>query len=281
MALANMRELLAAAKKGGYGVGAFGVADMQMVMGAVEAAETLQSPLILQIAQIRLPWSPLELMAPMMIAAAKRASVPIGVHLDHGLDICTVEKALKLGFTSVMIDGSMLPLEDNIRLVQKVRKLADARGASVEAEIGQLGRSEDGKAGRMLVSDPREAIRMCEAVNLDALAVSIGNAHGRYRQEPHLDFHLLEEIERAVPVPLVLHGGSGISGRDFASCVRSGIRKINIATAGFEAAWKAAGLGREAQEGDYFKMSRQMAEAAAENVKTHIRYFGSEGAVKK
>lgn len=279
MPLANMKDLLEAAEKGGYGVGAFGVADMEMVIGAVKAAEDLRSPLILQIAQVRLPWSPLELMAPMMIAAAKKARVPVAVHLDHGLDIETVEKALKLGFTSVMIDGSMLPLEDNIRLVQQVRKLADAWGASVEAEIGQLGRSEDGKESRMLVSHPDEAARMCGAVKLDALAVSIGNAHGRYKQEPHLDFELLEALRRAAPVPLVLHGGSGISGNDFGICVKQGIRKINIATAGFEAVWEAAGRCQENGEGDYFKMSRQMAEAAGEIVKRHIRYFGSEGAV--
>lgn len=278
MPLANMRDLLEAAEKGRYGVGAFGVADMQMVMGAVEAAEALRSPLILQIAQIRLPWSPLELIGPMMIAAAKGAKVPVAVHLDHGLDAETVEKALRLGFTSVMIDGSMLPLEDNIRLVQRVRKLADARGASVEAEIGQLGRSEDGKESKMLASDPKEAARMCGAVKVDALAVSIGNAHGRYREEPHLDFERLEEIRQAVPAPLVLHGGSGISGEDFGSCVRGGIRKINIATAGFEAALRAAVSPGE-RVGDYFKMSRRMTEAMADNVKTHIRYFGSEGAV--
>lgn len=277
MPLANMKELLEAADKGGYAVGAFGMADMQMVMGAVEAAEALRSPLILQVAQIRLPWSPLGLVGPMMLAAAKKATVPVAVHLDHGLDVKTVKEALGLGFTSVMIDGSALPLEENIRLVQSVRKLADAGGASVEAEIGQLGRTEDGKKSKALVSDPEEAVRMCRAVRLDALAVSIGNAHGRYQQEPCLDFGLLEELHRVTPVPLVLHGGTGISGAEFGLCVRHGIRKINIATAGFEAVWKAAGSSRNQEGGGYFEMSRQMAEAMAGNVGTHIRYFGSEG----
>lgn len=275
MPLANMKELLKAADRGGYAVGAFGMADMQMVMGAVEAAETLGSPLILQIAQIRLPWSPLELVAPLMLAAAKRATVPVAVHLDHGLDVETVKEALSLGFTSVMIDGSALALEENIRLVQRVRKLADACGASVEAEIGQLGRNEDGREGKMLVSDPEEAVRMCEAVRLDALAVSIGNSHGRYKQEPHLDFGLLEELHRVTPVPLVLHGGTGISGADFGRCVRHGIRKINIATAGFEAVWRAAGHGGDSKGGSYFEMSRQMVEAMASMVSRHIGYFGS------
>lgn len=279
MPLANMKELLMAAEQGGYAVGAFGVADMQMVMGAVEAAEALRSPLILQIAQIRLPWSPLKLMAPMMLAAANHAGVPVAVHLDHGQDVETVKEALSLGFTSVMIDGSMLPLEDNIELVQKVRSLADAFGASVEAEIGQLGRTEDGKESQVLVSDSKEAVRMCRAVSLDALAVSIGNAHGRYKEEPHLDFGLLEELHQVTPAPLVLHGGTGISGRDFGMCVKLGIRKINIATAGFEAALKAAARFKEPEAGGYFEMSRQMAGAMADNVSEHIRYFGSEGRI--
>lgn len=279
MPLANMKELLIAADQGSYAVGAFGVADMQMVMGAVEAAEALRSPLILQIAQIRLPWSPLNLMAPMMLAAAKNAKVPVAVHLDHGLDVETVEEALGLGFTSVMIDGSMLPLEDNIQLIQKARTLAGAWGASVEAEIGQLGRTEEGKESQVLVSDPKEAVRMCRDAGPDALAVSIGNAHGRYKQEPHLDFGLLEKLHRITPVPLVLHGGTGISGTDFGRCVKLGIRKINIATAGFEASLEAARGGKDTEHGGYFEMSRQMARSMADNVRKHILYFGSEGRV--
>ena len=144
MALVTMKELLVNAQKGNYGVGAFSVANMVTVMGVRKAAEELNAPVILQVAQVRLPFSPLAIFGPLMVAAAKNATVPVAVHLDHGLDMDHVKLALELGFTSVMIDASHDPIEENIKKVKEVKARADKYGATVEAEVGQVGGSEDG-----------------------------------------------------------------------------------------------------------------------------------------
>ncbi len=276
MSLVSMRMLLSEAEQKNYGVGAFSIANMEMIMGAVQAAEECSSPLILQIAQARLPYSPLHLIGPMMVAAARQAAVPVAVHFDHGLDPEVIGKALELGFTSVMIDASHLPLRQNIELTAKVKKMADSCGAAVEAEVGQLGISEDGSAdGGMFFSDPYEVKSLYEATGVDAIALSIGNAHGLYTKEPRLNFDLLAETRRLVPVPLVLHGGSGISPEDFRRCIRSGVRKINIATANFMAVEKAARSYAGREKRDYFILSSSLAAGMKENVAEHINIFQS------
>ena len=166
--------------------------NMEMVRGAVQAAEELNTPIILQIAEVRLPNSPLELMGPMMIQAAKEASVDIAVHLDHGLTMETVKKALELGFTSVMFDGSRKPFEENISCTREVVELAKQYGATVEAELGLVGGSEDGKSDHGIrCTDPEDAVVFCEKTGVDALAVAIGNAHGDYPVAPQLAFDVL------------------------------------------------------------------------------------------
>ena len=275
MALVTMKQLLKQATAENRGCGAFSVGNMEMVKGAVMAAEELQTPIILQIAQVRLKHSPLHLMGPMMIQAAKEAKVDIAVHLDHGLTMDTVLQALELGFTSVMFDGSSLPFEENIRQVSEVVKTAAKYGATVEAELGVVGGSEDGSTDHGIrCTDPAEAETFVKETSIDALAVAIGNAHGNYPVAPRLAFDVLEEIHRRVDIPLVLHGGSGISDEDFQRAISLGIRKVNIATASFNSLTKAAEayLSSEVKH-DYFGLNEAMVRGTYENVKRHIQVF--------
>ena len=275
MALVTMKQLLKQATAENRGCGAFSVGNMEMVKGAVMAAEELQTPIILQIAQVRLKHSPLHLMGPMMIQAAKEAKVDIAVHLDHGLTMDTVLQALELGFTSVMFDGSSLPFEENIRQVSEVVKTAAKYGATVEAELGVVGGSEDGSTDHGIrCTDPAEAETFVKETSIDALAVAIGNAHGNYPVAPRLAFDVLEEIHRRVDIPLVLHGGSGISDEDFQRAISLGIRKVNIATASFNSLTKAAEayLSSEGKH-DYFGLNEAMVRGTYENVKRHIQVF--------
>ncbi len=270
-----MKQLLEAADKKGIAVGAFSVGNMEMVMGAVRAAEELNTPIILQIAEVRLKNSPLELMGPMMIAAAKNAKVDIAVHLDHGLRFETVKKALELGFTSVMFDGSLLPLDENIKQVHAVVAEAYKYGATVEAELGVVGGNEgEGKKHEILCTDPDDAVKFCEQTGVDALAVAIGNAHGNYPVSPELRFDVLEEINKRVNIPLVLHGGTGISDEQFQHAIKLGIRKVNIATASFDHLAKYAKDYCDGKEkANYFELSAAEVEGVYQNVKRHIKVF--------
>ena len=203
LSLVAMKELLARAEEKGVAIGAFSVGNMEMVMGAVKAAEELETPIILQIAEVRLKSSPLELMGPMMLAAAENASVDIAVHLDHGLNVETVEQALDIGFTSVMLDGSLLPLEENIKTVKGVVETAKEYDATVEAELGVVGGNEgEGKSHKILCTNPDDAKRFCDETGVDALAVAIGNAHGNYPVLPELSrgesFEISEPLLKSV-----------------------------------------------------------------------------------
>ncbi|MCY6957137.1 class II fructose-bisphosphate aldolase [Clostridium brassicae] len=277
MSLVKMKELLEQADKSDYGVGAFSIANMEMIMGAVKAAEELNSPLILQIAEVRLKHSPLHLIGPVMIEAAKKAKVPVAVHLDHGMTIETIKQALELGFTSVMFDGSHLPLDENIKKTKEVIELAKEYGATVEAEIGRVGGSEDGSQDiSMLITSVEEAKRFAEETNVDALAVAIGNAHGVYKETPVLQLGRLKEIDNEVKTPLVLHGGSGIDADGFRNCIKNGVKKINVATATFNNVVKRVDeLFKSSESVDYFTYHQKVIEGAYENVKNHMNIFGS------
>lgn len=277
MPLVKMNSVLAYAEENNCAVGAFSVGNMEMVIGAVSAAEEMNTPIILQIAEKRMKQSPLELMAPMMISAAKNASVPVAVHLDHGLTFECIEKALAYGFTSVMLDGSLLPYEENVTLTKRVRAAADKFGATVEAELGVVGGNEgDSAKHEIMCTDPETAEDFCKRTGIDCLAVAIGNAHGNYPVLPELRFDVLEKINEKVSVPLVLHGGTGITGEMFKKAISLGIRKINIATASFDALAKSAKEYTEALKNpDYFTLSPIMANAVKENVKRHIEIFNN------
>ncbi len=276
MALVTMKTLLEQAQAEHRGVGAFSVGNMEMVKGAVQAAEELGTPIILQIAEVRLKHSPLHLMGPMMVQAAKEAEVDIAVHLDHGLTIGTVRQALELGFTSVMYDSSTHPFEENIGRTREVAELAKAYGATVEAELGLVGGSEDGSCDHGIrCTDPRDAKIFCERTGVDALAVAIGNAHGNYPVAPKLAFDVLEQIHAETEgLPLVLHGGSGITDEDFQTAIRKGIVKVNIATASFNRLMERTEEYMQTEGAhNYFSLNEAMVRGTYENVKHHIEVF--------
>ena len=200
-----MKDLLLDAQKGGYAVGSFSIANMEMILGVIKAAEETKSPIILQIAEVRLNHSPLHIIGPTMIAAAKNAKVPVAVHLDHGTTLECIKEALELGFTSVMFDGSHLDVEENIAMTKKVIEMAKPYGAAVEAEIGCVGGSEDGSEDIAInCTSPSQAAKFHRLTGVDALAVAIGNAHGNYKHTPKLRFDILEQTASLVDAPLVL-----------------------------------------------------------------------------
>lgn len=275
MALVKMKDLLRRAEEKNIGCGAFSVGNMEMVRGAIRAAEELDTPIILQIAEVRLKNSPLHLMGPMMVQAAKEAKVDVAVHLDHGLTFETVDKALELGFTSVMLDASTLPFEENIARVKAVVEKARKYGATVEAELGLVGGSEDGSCDHGIrCTDPDDAVVYARETGIDALAVAIGNAHGNYPVAPTLAFDVLEKIHERVDIPLVLHGGSGITDKDFQRAISLGIRKVNIATASFNSLTAHVEKYMESTDKhNFFDLNEAMVQGTYENVKKHILVF--------
>lgn len=275
MALVKMKDLLRRAEEKNIGCGAFSVGNMEMVRGAIRAAEELDTPIILQIAEVRLKNSPLHLMGPMMVQAAKEAKVDVAVHLDHGLTFETVDKALELGFTSVMLDASTLPFEENIARVKAVVEKARKYGATVEAELGFVGGSEDGSCDHGIrCTDPDDAVVYARETGIDALAVAIGNAHGNYPVAPTLAFDVLKKIHEKVDIPLVLHGGSGITDKDFQRAISLGIRKVNIATASFNSLTAHVEKYMESTDKhNFFDLNDAMVQGTYENVKRHILVF--------
>lgn len=275
MALVKMKDLLRRAEEKNIGCGAFSVGNMEMVRGAIRAVEELDTPIILQIAEVRLKNSPLHLMGPMMVQAAKEAKVDVAVHLDHGLTFETVDKALELGFTSVMLDASTLPFEENIARVKAVVEKARKYGATVEAELGLVGGSEDGSCDHGIrCTDPDDAVVYARETGIDALAVAIGNAHGNYPVAPTLAFDVLEKIHEKVDIPLVLHGGSGITDKDFQRAISLGIRKVNIATASFNSLTAHVEKYMESTDKhNFFDLNDAMVQGTYENVKRHILVF--------
>lgn len=276
--LVNMRELLADAMDGNYAVGSFSVANMEMVLGVLKAAEELKAPVILQIAEVRLKQSPLEVIGPLMVAAAENASNPVAVHFDHGKTLEKITQALDIGFTSVMFDGSHLPLEENIAFTKKVISVADEYDAAVEAEIGCVGGSEDGSEDIAInCTKTEDAVRFESETQVDALAIAIGNAHGNYKSTPNLRFDILEDVEKNTDVALVLHGGTGITPEDFVKCSHMGIKKINIATATFDSVEKTVSSWyNDGKIKGYYDLQAAEVEGAYQNAKKHILIFGSD-----
>ena len=273
--LVKMTELFAAHDDTSFAIGAFNVSNMEMTWGAIQAAEKLNTPLILQIAEGRLRYSPLDLLGPVMLAAAKRCKVPAAVHLDHGGTLETIKLALSLGFTSVMFDGSKYPLDENINRTREVVELAHAKGAAVEAEIGRVGGAEgDYKSVDVLVTSVEEAKRFAQETGVDALAVAIGTAHGNYTVQPKLRIDRLKEIFDAIETPLVLHGGTGLTEDDFKNCIANGIKKINIATASYDnLARKIREVSAANPNAKFFDFSDAIVRGTCENVKHHMQIF--------
>lgn len=276
MPLVKLTDLLKNIKDNTYAVGSFNVSNMEMAMGAVKAAESLNAPLIMQIAEGRLRYSPLEILGPMMVAAAKKSRVPTAVHLDHGATIEMIKLALDVGFTSVMFDGSKYSLEENIQKTKEIKELARKYNADIEAEIGQVGGAEgDYKSVDICITSVEDAKRFAEETGVDALAVAIGTAHGNYKEQPKLRMDRLKEIVAAVKCPLVLHGGTGLTKEDFENCVTNGIKKINIATASYDSvAKKVREVVKENPAANFFDLSNAAVEATCENIEKHMLIFG-------
>ena len=281
--LIPFREITRDALRRRYAVGAFNCLSVENVMGAVAAAEELHSPIILQLAEVQFPEAPMELMAPVFLRAARDAKVPVAVHLDHGRSIETCIRAVREGFTSVMFDGAELPFEENAEQTRLVVRLAHAAGVDVEAELGRVGDTGFGGEGTAaaaapVVTDREESARFIARTGTDALAIAIGNLHGRYTATPRLNISRLREIHARNAVPLVLHGGSGTSEEDFKACIRNGICKINVATAIQIAAAEAVAeyLARGGSPG-YIGIKRRIIEASQRAVAEHIRLFESDG----
>lgn len=276
--LVKLSELLDGAQQGNYAVGSFSVANMEMVLGVLKAAEELNSPAILQIAEVRLKQSPLELIGPLMVAAAENSSVPVAVHFDHGKTLEKITQALDIGFTSVMFDGSHLELDENIAMTKRVIEIAEEYDADVEAEIGCVGGSEDGSEDIAInCTRLEDAVRFEQETQVDALAIAIGNAHGNYKSTPKLRFDILEEVEKNTDVPLVLHGGTGITPEDFVRCAHTGIKKINIATATFDCVENnVRRCYNESSINGYYDLQAAEVEGAYQNAKKHILIFGSD-----
>ncbi len=275
--LANLNDILPRAAKEHYGVGLFNTIDTDMLEAAISAAEELRSPIIIGTAEVLLPYGELKLIAPSVIAAAKRASVPVVVHYDHGLTFERCMEALKLGFTSVMFDGSAGDSANNIENTREIVKIAHAMGATVEGEIGHVGEAASGdNETNDRYTTVKEATDFVSATGVDALAVAIGTAHGAYKAKPQLDIERLKEIHAAIPTPLVLHGGSGLSDDDFRNTVREGISKVNIFTdlciAGANAMKDAANASA-----DYLKTREMRVKYINAAVKQKIKLFGSVG----
>ncbi len=240
--LVTLKNILKIAEAKKCAIGSFNTPNLESLKAVIGAAEELNQPVILMHAQVHeeMGLCNMEEIAPIMLFMADRATVPVCVHLDHGTDLDYVKKSLDLGFTSVMYDGSTLPDEINFANTAIAVEMAEKTGASVEAEIGSMGARESGAAGgESIYTSPQAAKKFSEETGIDALACAFGTAHGIYLKEPKLDFARLDEIHKMTAVPLVMHGGSGVSHADYRKVISLGVRKINyytyMAKAGAEA----------------------------------------------
>ncbi len=235
--LVNMNDVLRPAKQGKYAVGLFNAVNMELARGIIAAAEQTGSPVIMGTAEIFFPYGPLEEVSYFLLPMAKKAKVPVVIHLDHGLNKESCIKALELGFTSVMYDCSSDPYDINVKKVKEMADIAHFYGATIEGELGHVGDNEGSLEGDAYIEDPSiyftdplMAKDYVETTGVDALAIAVGNAHGAYKLPPKLDFERIHTIADMVDVPLVLHGGSGLTDSDFKRAIKEGISKVNIFT---------------------------------------------------
>lgn len=236
--LVDLREILDIAEKNGYAIGSFNTPNLECLNAVIDAAEGLGLPVIISHAELHESVSPLTTIGPIMVEAAKKSKVPVCVHLDHCENLDYMKTALEIGFTGAMYDGSTLPYEENLINTKKAVKLASGYKCGVEAELGALASREgghshsegcSGSAGPVY-TDPNEAVAFCRETGIDAFAPSFGTAHGIYKSKPMLDFERVRTIHERTGLPLVMHGGSGVSAEDYREGIRNGLRKINYYT---------------------------------------------------
>jgi fructose-bisphosphate aldolase class II len=280
MVLVTNKEVLDAANEGGYAVGAFNINNMEITQAIVSTASEMNAPVILAASQGAIEYAGIEYLEVIAKTAAASTDVPVTLHLDHGTDFNVILQCIRHGFTSVMIDGSKLPFEENVALTKKVVDVAHPCGLSVEAELGRLVGVEDQisvSEKEAVFTDPDEAVRFVEETDVDSLAVAIGSAHGIYKGEPKLDFERLEKIDKKVDIPLVLHGASGIPEDSVIRAVKLGINKINIDTE-LRLAFRGA-VRKVVTESDVYD-PRKICGPARDAIKEVVRYkiviFGSE-----
>ncbi|MEG6617440.1 class II fructose-1,6-bisphosphate aldolase [Peptococcaceae bacterium 1198_IL3148] len=282
MALVTVAELLQRAEEGKYAVGAFNCNNMEIVQAIIAAAEAEQSPVIIQASQGAIKYAGLEWIVGMAKLAAEQTTVPVALHLDHGTSFEQCVQCIRAGFSSVMIDGSKHPLEENIALTNKVLEVARAVGVSVEAELGKIGGTEDDitvDEKDAMFTSPEEAKIFVDRTGVDALAVAIGTAHGQYKGEPKLDFERLKKIKSMVDVPIVLHGSSGVPDEAIKKAISLGVRKVNIDTNIREAITYTIRqvLADKPNEIDPRKVIGPGRDKAIEVIREKIRVFGSNG----
>ena len=275
--LVNLNDVLKKAQQEHYAVGLFNTIDSDMLEAVISTAEEMESPVIIGTAQVLLPYGELKLTAKAMLSAAERAKVPVVVHFDHGTTFERCMEALKLGYSSIMFDGSAGDLQKNLDDTAEVVRIAHAMGASVEGEIGHVGMAatDDGLLTDMYTT-PQEAVDFVNATGVDALAVAIGTAHGVYKTKPRLDIERLSQIRAVLDTPLVLHGGSGLSDEDFRNTIAAGIAKVNIFTDMCVAGTNAMRRGLE-QGMDYLNIRNARVEDIRAVVRRKMELFGSAG----
>ena len=226
--LYSLERILDLAEKGGYAVPAFNVYNMETVKGVLEAAEEARSPVIMQLYSRLATAGDSDLLCPIILEAAKRATVPVALHLDHGSGEDAVIIALRNGATGIMIDYSTLGLDENIAGTKKVVDMCNLLGVQVEGELGHIGKAAEGVSNQF--TEVVDAVKYVKETGVKALAVQVGTAHGRYKQAPVLAIERIKEIKEAVGIPLVLHGGSGVPDDQIKAAVKAGIRKMNFST---------------------------------------------------
>lgn len=277
--LVGLKEILKTAEEKKCAVGMFNATGFDGLQAVIGAAEELDEPVILAHAEVHNVYNDISFVGPAMIAAACNARVPVCVHLDHGVTMKMVCRALRLGFTSVMIDTSALPFEENLRVTKEVTRIAHDMGADVEAELGRLVTGEDGK--KETDADPSEfytradeAARFARETGIDALAVAFGTSHGFYKAQPKLDFRVVRDCAAATGLPLVMHGGSGVSDEGFRKAIEAGIRKINYYSYMSKAGYDAAAAAIASQKYKYLHDVEYAAmQAMKEDVKRAISVF--------
>jgi fructose-bisphosphate aldolase class II len=280
MSLVTLSEILKDAHNRKYGVPMFDVFNLEMTRAVIEAAETERSPVIIALAEVHASKAAiLDEIAAIMMYAAKNAAVPVCTHFDHGVTFENCLRALYGGFTSIMYDGSMLPYPDNTARTSEIKRIAGIFGVSVEGELGHVGNSEGEETGEdSIYTDPELAEDFIQCTGVDALAISIGTVHGVYKTVPKLDLDILKNIRETCSVPLVLHGGSGLSDKDFYNCIEAGISKINIYTELAQIACEHL-LRRknDGEEPDYRSRMQQSSAGMREYIRSKMRLFGSSG----
>lgn len=284
MALVTLKEILAPAKAGGYAVGAFNVHSLEVIPAVVQVAVEECSPIILQFTEGTLKFCGYDNIRVLAGELARTAPVPVALHFDHGASYELAARAIQAGFSSVMIDASKKPFAENVATTRKVVELAHACGVSVEAELGRVAGKEENISvsdAEATYTDVDEAVRFVAETGVDALAVAVGTVHGFYKWEPKLAHGLLEKLQAAVPVPLVLHGGSGVPDEEIRKAIARGIHKVNVATEAKDAWAKALreSLASQPDEYDPRPILKPVMQAVQEVVRTKMRVFGSCGRV--